>query len=333
MADELIKFWKTIQCLIGNITQDLCDNSVKIPLSDLSDKDLLYLDYKLKTSLRKFQSNRFICQKHKSYYVDYYSNYRKKCCDPLNKHVNIVKSNMRVISEALSNEYYALSLIRLIPGDKLCHNCELEISDLIKTHSKEKESIKNESCEPTPKRKRAVCLDQYSDFVDPTLSIYNNLFENMPESSSGSSKSIFMTHSQEAGQLNKICDELGLSHPKIRKLSTDRKEKAAISLLTNIEAQVAKKICNVFQIHEDFCSINIVTDNLVEDSRSLRSIIKKFQEEYKNTREINKKITILMQLPDDWSFEMIKTHFSCSNYMWRKSKKLLMTQGRLILLY
>ena len=77
-----------------------------------------------------------ICLHHKCVYLDKYTLHIYTCCDPFKTHKMTVKSGLQEVSLALTRlAKEKLCGIELVPGKKLCGNCETKIKKLLNTAS------------------------------------------------------------------------------------------------------------------------------------------------------------------------------------------------------
>lgn len=66
-----------------------------------------------------------VCSFHKCEYLDYYHVDQRTCCDPFSRHTKRIRAQLRPISIQMSQE---TTTAALIPGKKLCANCQTAIT-------------------------------------------------------------------------------------------------------------------------------------------------------------------------------------------------------------
>ena len=119
-------------CCINNNLDDKCffkmfdANQTLRKFSSLSKDDLQILYLRLPQL--KNSENNYICDKHYQKYVIKYSNYEKACCDPFSKHSSIISKRLLTIHLNKSVEAKKLLNISIIPGKKLCSNCNIDLN-------------------------------------------------------------------------------------------------------------------------------------------------------------------------------------------------------------
>jgi hypothetical protein len=101
-----------------------------IPLCNLT------LDEQRVIKLRvKSENISFICRRHLIVFLTYYDRIWKKslCCDPYSKHGNKSVNGDKTISLEFSDQIFCAtnSLMRLIPGEKICPLCNKLLNEVI----------------------------------------------------------------------------------------------------------------------------------------------------------------------------------------------------------
>jgi hypothetical protein len=123
-------------CCVGKIVESPCNlqhySSIaeSIPLCDLT------LDEQRVIKLRvKSENISFICRHHLFVFLTYYDRIWKKslCCDPYSKHGNKSVKGDKTISLELSDKIICAtnSVMRLIPGEKICPRCNKLLNEVI----------------------------------------------------------------------------------------------------------------------------------------------------------------------------------------------------------
>ena len=89
------------KCSIGtilNLNCNVCENrkDFKIDVEDLS--LLEYRLLKIRTKIKDFDTLENVCKYHKTQFVTEFSNYYRRCTDPLRSHKNVVKSSLHKIT-------------------------------------------------------------------------------------------------------------------------------------------------------------------------------------------------------------------------------------------
>ncbi|XP_043274643.1 uncharacterized protein [Venturia canescens] len=109
-------------------------------------------------------------------------------------------------------------------------------------------------------------------------------------------------------------------------MSAKRFEKRTKELLHEVSQKIAEKINRVYGLNIKIFN-NTVTENLVEDSKSLRDIIHSLQDKFNNADTIGEKVQLLSILPQAWEFKDVKKYFNCTNYIFREYRKSKQTHG------
>lgn len=124
-------------CVIGTVTKTACNletfskNKRICTFEDLNLQERASLSYRIKNLPTTATAN-FICHHHKCKYLDYYSRSFTKCCDPFKRHRKPVTDQLRVIDLQIAGDSVKYLGRSLIPGDKLCRNCLVDITCKIK---------------------------------------------------------------------------------------------------------------------------------------------------------------------------------------------------------
>ena len=89
------------KCSIGtilNLNCNICENrkNFKIDVEDLS--LLEYWLLKIRTKINDFKTVENVCKYHKTQFVTEFSNYYRRCADPLRSHKNVVKTGLHEIT-------------------------------------------------------------------------------------------------------------------------------------------------------------------------------------------------------------------------------------------
>lgn len=282
-------------------------------------------------------------------YLNYYSTLVKTCCDPFQKHEKVIKSDLRIISVNMCEAYKKVFAKKLIPGEKLCRPCQTLVNKL--TSESQKSSVKSETS-PTEKKTddhsiQCESLDHTADVrnsiveihLDNEINILEQLSltenkrstiqrqtvkrkiedsasqENDSLESDPSSGSIYQTESQEIKSFDNLLMNSNVPPLKRQKLNSERLENAVVDLLVNVTYNVAEKVKSIYEVNVPEVK-KTVTGNIFEDSRALLDIIVSLQARFETTKSVNDKINLLMLLPKNWKFSMIKQYFNCTRYMY-----------------
>ncbi|CAH0558568.1 unnamed protein product [Brassicogethes aeneus] len=208
------------------------------------------------------------------------ANYTEKTCQQLNK----------VLSGLIS--------INLIPGEKLCRECDKALHKMYQKNNKSVplvESVNNTEDEE-------IQQSQVSSY------------------SSNSFESIYQTKSQEINAINSLLNILEIDPVDKDKMSTKRFKQKMEQLLLDFTQKITEKINTAYDL--DINIINdTVTKNIVTDSKSLKEIIFSLQNRFDSAKAIDEKIQILTILPKRWKFNDVKKYFNCTNYIIREFRK------------
>ena len=113
------------KCSIGTVFNLNCNvrenrKNFKIDVEDLS--LLEYELLKIRAKIKDFNTVENVCKYHKTQFVTEFSNYYKRCADPLRSHKNVVKTSLHEINL----EEFRLCCIpyEILPGQKLYFRCK-----------------------------------------------------------------------------------------------------------------------------------------------------------------------------------------------------------------
>lgn len=315
------------KCYIGLLTDSEChletysDNKLLHNLSELSEENIYLLKLRLQDEQFFEQiSDGKICHYHKLRFLDYFSSYKYKCCDPLKKHKqNITKLLSIIRLETCENFNTILSevhSINLIPGDKWCRNCEVLMKQIVEQNVDNSEPMEIEDVHEEQNIARGDSA---------TLSQGNSIFESFT-SQPCSSGSYYQSNSQNVNSINSILRELNIDPINKFKLSTERLQKQAEEILLEVLDKLTQKINNAYDLN--ISSFNRqITHNLIEDSYTLKDIILSLQNQFQQSKTISEKIQVLTVLPLSWQLKQVKQYFDCSDYMFREFKKSKVQNG------
>ena len=233
-------------------------NDALFSLDELHFSDLYLLQCRI-DGFNKISTG-VICNHHRKKYLDYYSTYQDKCCDPLNRHKKSIKKDLRIISIEKSNIFYSFFKKKLIPGNKLRKTCENSINSNLSGSSSHVE-VENETLHVEDN------LDQNK--INQSESQQSNISSKISYSNTDSSGSIYKTSSHELESLINLCEELNVPPLKKQKLSEDRLKKRAQKLILNLLPKLIQKVSKVYNT-DVLLFENTVTTNIVQDSFALR---------------------------------------------------------------
>lgn len=309
------------ECTVGTHTKTECHStrfSIHMALNnldELSKDDLCLLHYRIKDFKR---TNGTICNFHKCRYLSYYLLLVYKCCDPFNKHKKIIETDLRIISIKTSRIFSEMFHKKLVPGDKLCRNCEF--------------IIKSNLCENTTivaaENKEQEILQGNDDLPAEGIVTHPNEPISAPESQQStrnvevnSSGSNYQSESQELQLFDNILKEFNIPNLKPQKLSKDRLAKKAETLIYTLLPKLGEKFSKFYDIEMPQFT-NTITENIGQDSFALKNIIASLQIRFQHLKTISEKIQLLSLLPTEWKFAQIQKYFECTYYMCRQSNEL-----------
>lgn len=115
------------QCSIGEFLSEECNRKVYKSSENIFEisnhEDCLI--YSLRTSIPKDKLLK-ACKYHKCKYYQYYAKEQKHCCDPTNCHTKSVTGKLFEITLEFSEN---IKNYQLIPGKKICYNCQTKITN------------------------------------------------------------------------------------------------------------------------------------------------------------------------------------------------------------
>jgi len=85
-------------------------------------------------------SAKTVCEHHFVVYITNFKKNQRKCCNPFLDHKNVVKKNLREISQQLALHIRENLNIGVAPGEKICTNCIKKVNSSLKTTQTEKGS-------------------------------------------------------------------------------------------------------------------------------------------------------------------------------------------------
>ena len=131
-----------VQCAIGKThlySSTKCSEERKF-IAELSGENQILIACRANIEINDDMQ---ICCNHETRIINKFIFFEKWCCDPFGIHVKNIDNRLEIISLEMADEAkYLLSdlKIRLVPGKKLCHACNLRIKENLKL-SKEHEDL------------------------------------------------------------------------------------------------------------------------------------------------------------------------------------------------
>ena len=113
------------KCSIGtilNLNCTICENRKNLKI-DVDDLPLLeYKSLKIRSKIKDFNTVENACKYHKTQFAPEFSNYYRRCADPVRSHNNVVKTSLHEIEFRL----YCIPC-EILPGEKLCFCCKNKV--------------------------------------------------------------------------------------------------------------------------------------------------------------------------------------------------------------
>lgn len=217
----------------------------------------------------------------------------KKCCDPFKCHKKQTDTGLRDVSQLKRQLYPSL---QFKTGDKICTLCRKKLSTI-----------------PTENNTAASAVSSAANqSIEPEIDELPLMTSNNPDE--------FISPEHELSQLNKSLVLLGESPVVKNKLTSrvnyfKRKSESA-------DKAVKRKL---HLVSESTLSDSMLSEVTQSDDES--EMIKQLKEKFSNITKRSEKIQILTVLPKSWSIRKIESEFNVSNYMARKTKKIVKEKG------
>ncbi|KAL7296742.1 hypothetical protein TKK_0010153 [Trichogramma kaykai] len=272
-------------CSIGSVTNSLCHlktyNAKKVlhKLEDLLPEKISLLIYRIEN----FYSieNGTICEHHYNTYITYFSNLSNKCCDPLNRHMNKIHKDHRILELDFCDSTLKHLKLKLIPGHKICKNCETLLKNKMKIfESTERTSFANEKMDiDSDCEIKNVALRRSERNIDKEVNYVENLC------------------SQPGSSQNSYLKILGMPDINNTSFFKTRRTTDANKLIHDVCKNIAPKVSVAFDT--EVIVPESVTRNVIEDSLVLNELMKNLRQEYETLNTTFKKLSILALLPID----------------------------------
>lgn len=282
----------SVTCCIGKLSKSQChlEHFTKLKTTDsvssLNERDLYILNLRVLRTKNTSMEASTICIHHKKYFLDHYSNYETKCCDPYSFHKKIITTQLRVLSYENCKEFNNISDITLIPGKKICSNCLKLVMNII-----------NEAKTPESQTTSEGGLSSQAE----------------------STGSVFTTGSQSQKRLSDVLEILDMPPLKLQKLSEERKLTVGARLVSEIHEKIIQQVQNTYGV--DLLVNRQKTEDVIEIKNDFVQLMKNLQSEFQTARTLKDKIDVLKLLPKSWSFTKINLYFPCTYYMFEHLQK------------
>lgn len=238
-----------------------------------------------------------VCIFHKYYYIDRYPSLQKKCCDPFQKHKKAIKNaSLRQITlDYYFNVKSKITDLKIIPGKKLCANCNLKIQEILEEINVSGELNEGASSSTDSDVKEMNCSLDTSE----TLSNFNESLQSIGESP-------VKFHSM----------------PSASKITYGKRK------LVQINDTYRAKMSNILKLSDK----EVLLDQKYEENQnkvvSFDNMILKMKEKICNSNSTRaEKIQILTMAPSNWSKRKTMEEFSVTDRMVRVARLLETTNG------
>lgn len=117
-------------CSLQN-TKFLCSNDGKLKtVSDFTQRQLRLIQQR--SGFR--DQIALVCLNHERQFLIFYEQKQTNCCDPLNRHKNLIKTCLSTITEEFEDNYHEKYPV-IMEGNKICSNCRnlIRTEDATKT--------------------------------------------------------------------------------------------------------------------------------------------------------------------------------------------------------
>lgn len=348
------------KCCIGDQFNQICDlNKKNVKVEDLSEEDKKILLWRI--SGLTITNEEIICQNHFNKYMKYYHLQYTYCCDPFSSHSKKVTSFLRTTTLNICQDLKKACEINIIPGTKVCTNCNKEIVQMIKNYEdkfkycadpflKHRTKVNKELLiadenffKYLENVKNIVLLPGQKLCVPCDMKLHSDILENKEKSMciASSNSSFQEKSSDELNEINTPSSEASGTSESSDYNTPSQKKRKLDSVLEILDLPPIKrqKLSKERLSKENLCVLNSVVTKLTEiieetqevqlpkmenlqiESSWFRSMIKYLQLQFESVDNTNQKIRILSMLPDEWNFQIVKKYFNCSRYMFTESKK------------
>ena len=327
---------KKENCDVGFHTNTEChlthysSNKLLHKLQSLSIEEISLLKYRIEGFHEISEGT--ICDHHAKIYLTLFTSLKRKCCNPFAKHKKKVVDNLRILKIELCEKALTSILLKIISGDKICHNCEIILNDKINLATKNSGdsglvTLPDNSDEVNLRRSERILK------VKPTASADSDVNAESQNSISSTVESInsnfsdFFTLSQEKRVVDTVLSNLQL--PNLKKYQFYKIKR--VHDAQNIVQDVCK---NFRQLLTKATNSNIfvperVSKNIMEDSCILRDVLFNLQRKFIANHSVYEKLEILALLPKTWIKHKISQFFECNNYLYMKLHQFRESEGEL----
>ena len=205
--------------------------------------------------------------------------------------------SLRPITYKLSNEP-KLKQIRLVPGNKLCPQCQTKVNELLR--NEDDENMIN------------VMDDNNNDFNNNT-GIDQDIFDIKDQISTEEDKKA----------LNEMFSTIGMSPIKTKGLHDSGKVNLGKRKMSTLLDIVKCKVAKIFKLPEQ----SFVENDVIEKAEmfdELKSVVNSHLEKLKSTKS---KVQIMTLMPTDWPIRKVMDTFPVNKHIVQEARKLVKEKG------
>lgn len=331
---------ETENCDVGVYTESECHLTCYTAgkclhkFESLSAEDISLLKYRI-VNFHEI-SKGTICDHHKNVYLTHFTSLKRKCCDPFKKHRQNVVDNLRILKQELCEKALNCLFLKIIPGDKICHNCEITLLKNIKCITESSNTLDQTDLVDSRSEVGLRHSERVSKIEKISLSNYNVKPESQSSSttaeSTASNFSEFSTLSQDKRVINTILNSLELPNLNDLQFYKTRRVHDAENIVHDVCKNFTQVMAKATEV--DIVVPEPVSRNIIEDSSILRELLSNLQKKFESTETVYGKLEILALLPKNWNRNKIRQYFACTDYMSTKLNQFKEMDGMsLIIIY
>ena len=296
------------ECSFGQHLEQQCHQKTSKeirPFKDLSDDDQIV--YRWRAGIASNISITMICKFHENLFGDAKFKKYSKCCDPYNSHKKRKKPDgtHNIVLEWA--EQLKLKGIYVVPGWKVCRNCQQRIKELIR--NKSYDDLLDVDC---------------GEFMPDVYECDQSVLEST------------MNMAEQRNELNECWQLMGISPLKTHAVPKSTKVKEACEKIKRSQEKQKELAKELFQLPDR--SLLEKKENVLVDKETaskannfdrLMFLMKEKLKEKSLSTSL--KIQVLTMAPLDWQRQRVANFFQVSDYLVREARKLCEEKGILAL--
>lgn len=237
-----------------------------------------------------------ICLHHEQELLKKFSTLQRKCCDPLSLHPDKLRTKSLQVVSLATYEQLVNTEAAVVPGDKVCCACSIELSKLKKTEASVDDDVESES---------ELEGNFVSDGDDHSMCV----------SPPGKDTSIV--------DVNTALAHLDGTPVKTGKMRTSSRKKRGKQKLKSATITLKRKLETSYDVTLE--SSESDQEPNVNDIKLFHSMIQELKTKFKNSNSYSERLQILTLSP--FGIERTMKEFGATNYLVKKSRAVKKKEG------